>query len=235
MSSYHVLIPSAGNGARMQSATPKQYLALQGKPILTHVLAVFEACDQISTITVVIAPNDIDWQPSLLQGCRKTRVLPCGGSSRAESVLNGLKALQPEMAADDWMLVHDAARPGLDATMLNRLLKTVTGHPSGGLLAMPLADTLKKADAAQNIDHTVPRELLWQAQTPQMFRHAALLDALTTHLHRQPTDEAQAMEWMGHHPLLVMGGLKNMKVTYPTDLAVVEALMKAANTQKDNV
>ncbi len=226
MSEYHVMIPCAGHGSRMQSAAPKQYLPLLGKPLLRHAIEVFESMAEIQSITLVIAPNDHDWQPALLVGCHKTRAVACGGASRAESVLNGL--MQLTVAADDWVLVHDAARPGIDAAMVKRLMAEVATGEVGGILALPLADTLKRADAHKHIAATLPREGLWQAQTPQMFGYAALTRALQIHLQRQPTDEAQVMEWMGMQPKLVLGDLKNMKITYPQDLTVVAALMQAA-------
>ncbi|MGQ2966961.1 2-C-methyl-D-erythritol 4-phosphate cytidylyltransferase [Methylophilus sp.] len=229
MARYHVLIPGAGHGARMQSETPKQYLLLNGKPILQHAIDIFEGIEQVASITIVVAKDDAFWQPALLSHCKKTRVVDCGGETRAASVLNGLQAMADEVAAQDWILVHDAARPGIDQTMIGRLIKAISASEIGGLLALPLADTLKRADAHGLIDETIPRHQLWQAQTPQMFRHADLQQALSTHLHRQPTDEAQAMEWMGHQPKLVLGDLKNMKVTYPQDLTVVAALMQAVS------
>jgi len=227
MSKYHVLIPSAGRGTRMQSTLPKQYLSLLGQPLLRHVIQRFESCEQIDSITIVIAEDDLDWQPSLLDGCQKTQVISCGGATRAESVLNGLKALRDRVQPADWMLVHDAARPGIDQEMLQRLMDAVGTSDTGGILALPLADTLKRADHQGGITETIPREHLWQAQTPQMFRYVDLHNALHTYLSRHPTDEAQAMEWMGKQPQLVLGSLKNMKVTYPDDLQVVAALMQS--------
>lgn len=233
MTHYHVLIPSAGHGARMQSAAPKQYLFLNGKPILRHAIDIFEAMPVISRIFIVIAAEDTYWSDNILQGCHKTQVLPCGGDSRAASVYQGLQALASQVDAQDWVLVHDAARPGIDATMVQRLIDAIGPADIGGLLALPLADTLKRADVAQQVAATIPREALWQAQTPQMFRAGMLQQALATCLTRQPTDEAQAMEWMGHSPKLVLGDLKNLKITYPHDVAVVSALMQAAQSEQD--
>jgi 2-C-methyl-D-erythritol 4-phosphate cytidylyltransferase len=232
MAKYHVLIPSAGQGARMQSETPKQYLTLNGKPLLRHAIDVFEAMPEIASITIVIADKDAYWKPALLNDCHKTRVMSVGGETRAASVLNGLNAIAASIEADDWILVHDAARPGVDQLMINRLINAITDKDVGAILALPLADTLKRANANELISETIPREKLWQAQTPQMFRHGALQQALTTYLQRHPTDEAQVMEWMGHKPRLVLGDLKNMKITYPQDLTVVAALMQAAQIER---
>ena len=228
MAKYHVLIPSAGHGARMQSETPKQYLMLNGKPLLRHAIDVFEALPEITGITIVIADKDPYWKPALLNHCHKTRVVSVGGETRATSVLNGLNAIATSVNADDWILVHDAARPGIDQAMIDRLINAISDKDVGAILALPLADTLKRADANGLISETIPREKLWQAQTPQIFRHSELQQALTTHLQHHPTDEAQAMEWMGHQPKLVLGDLKNMKITYPQDLTVVAALMQGA-------
>lgn len=227
MPSYHVLIPSAGHGARMQSDIPKQYLMLNGKPILQHAIDTFEAIPEIASIVIVVAKQDAYWQPKLIENSPKSRVIECGGETRAASVLNGLRMLGAAVASNDWILVHDAARPGIDKLMIERLFDAISEADIGAILALPLADTLKKSDADTLIAETIPRERLWQAQTPQMFRHAILEQALSTHLSRQPTDEAQAIEWMGHRPKLVLGDLKNMKITYPHDLKVVSALMQA--------
>jgi 2-C-methyl-D-erythritol 4-phosphate cytidylyltransferase len=138
--------------------------------------------------------------------------------------LNGLIAIEAQVALDDWILVHDAARPGLTNQLLSHLLTTLENDPVGGLLALPLADTLKLSDGNQRVSATVPRTDLWQAQTPQMFRYATLKEALTQ-FNGSPTDEAEAVEALGLKPNLVTGELRNLKVTYVQDLAVVSALM----------
>lgn len=216
----------------MQSAMPKQYLLLEGKPVLRHVIEVFEGMDEIASVHIVLAPNDDYWVHHLVEGCRKTKAVHCGGLTRAESVLNGLKQLALEAGANDWVLVHDAARPGIDQSLVKRLLKESMSERVGAILALPLADTLKRADSQQQIETTLSRDGLWQAQTPQMFKLALLHDALLQSLDRHPTDEAQAMEWLGYQPKLVVGDLKNMKITYMRDLQVVSALIQAATLDK---
>lgn len=233
MTEYHVLIPSAGSGSRMQSAFPKQYLPLNGKPILRHAIDIFEAMPIVSRIFIVVAREDAYWSDALLQGCHKTQVLSCGGDSRAATVYQGLQAISSQVDSKDWVLIHDAARPGIDEKMVDRLIGAIGPTEVGGLLALPLADTLKRADALTQVAATIPRDALWQAQTPQMFRAGMLQQALAHYLDRQPTDEAQAMEWMGHAPKLVLGDLKNLKITYPHDLTVVSALMQAAQSEQD--
>lgn len=228
MSQYHVLIPCAGAGTRMQSSAPKQYMLLNGSPILRHVIALFESLELVNRIYIVISAEDTYWSDDLLQGLHKVKVLTCGGDSRAATVLAGLQAMPSEVPNDDWVLVHDAARPGVDAHMVQRLIDAMGPADIGGLLALPLADTLKRANAIQRVEATLSRDALWQAQTPQMFKLGMLKQALAQYLHRQPTDEAQAMEWAGHAPKLVLGDLKNLKITYPQDLIAVSALMQAA-------
>lgn len=217
----------------MRSPAPKQYLSLNGKPVLRHSIDIFEAMPIVSRIFIVTATEDEYWSDELLQGCHKTQVLSCGGDSRASSVHQGLQAMMMHVEGDDWILVHDAARPGVDAQMVQRLIDAIQPSDIGGLLALPLADTLKRADASQHVSATIPREALWQAQTPQMFKVGMLQQALMSSLDRQPTDEAQAMEWAGHTPKLVLGDLKNLKITYPHDIAVVSALMQAAQNEQD--
>jgi 2-C-methyl-D-erythritol 4-phosphate cytidylyltransferase len=225
MAKFHVLIPAAGSGSRMASDRPKQYLPILGLPLMAYSLNVFTSNDRISTVNIVLSADDVHWQKQATQKHAKIVVHYCGGETRAASVLNGLSAMN-QVADDDWVLVHDAARPGLTDELLNRLLDSVKGDAVGGLLAIPLADTLKRADSAQRVARTEPREHLWQAQTPQMFPYALLKNALQ-HGGCAPTDEAQAVEALGLQPKLVLGDLRNFKVTYPQDLALMEAILSA--------
>lgn len=208
----------------MGAETPKQYLMLREQPLIQHVVNVFESAASIQSVHVILSPDDTQWQTANILLGSKTQVHRCGGASRAESVLNGLNAIQNQVAEEDWVLVHDAARPGLTVALLNHLVTTLQNDSVGGLLALPLADTLKKADQDQRVAATIPREQLWQAQTPQMFRYATLKQALST-VDGTPTDEAQAIENVGLQPKLVQGDLRNLKVTYPQDLLVLNALL----------
>jgi len=222
---FHVLIPAAGVGSRMGGATPKQYLPLLGKAVIEHALQVFLASPRISSITVVLSADDSDWDQLQSATNKLIHVRRCGGSTRAETVLNGLHAIAAEVAADDWVLVHDAARPGFNLAMLDKLLDELQHDSVGGLLAIPLADTLKRADNAGRVAKTEPRDGLWQAQTPQMFRYDLLKRALIA-AGGAPTDEAQAVEALGHKPKLVAGELCNLKITYPQDLVLAEAILR---------
>ena len=227
MAKFHVLIPAAGSGSRMGADTPKQYLPLLGKPLIWHSLRIFTACSRIGGISVVLNADDSTWDIHDWSAFGDSiRVLRCGGDSRAATVLNGLHALQNQIAAEDWVLVHDAARPGLTATLLDRLLDTLKHDPVGGLLALPVADTMKRADNDGRVASTEPRESLWQAQTPQMFRYGLLCRALQQ-AHGKPTDEAQAVEALGLKPKLVAGELRNLKITYPQDLKLISAILAA--------
>lgn len=224
MAKFHALIPAAGFGSRMKSQTPKQYLCLLGRPILHWALDVFLNSERIDSVVLVLSPEDHLWDKHALKH-EKLTVLKCGGETRAESVLNGLANSQ-YISDLDWVLVHDAARPGLTQALLDHLLNELQEDTVGGLLAIPLADTLKRADEAQRVAKTESRENLWQAQTPQMFRYSLLKQALTQS-GATPTDEAQAVEALGYKPKLVTGQLRNMKVTYSQDLALLEAIIMA--------
>ncbi len=217
LNSYFALVPAAGSGTRMGSERPKQYLPLVGKPLIYHSLATLCAVERIAKVFVVLAPDDAEWRKHDWSALGpKLTPLFCGGATRAESVRNGLRSTAAQVAAQDWMLVHDAARPCLATWHVNTLLDEVGGEDAGGILAVPVADTLKRADGQRHIAATVSRDFLWQAQTPQMFRHAYLRRALEAH--PEVTDEAGAMEALGFHPKLVAADATNFKVTYPLDL-----------------
>ena len=223
MPEFHALVPAAGFGARMGNDLPKQYLPLAGQPLIFHALNTLCASPEISTVFVVLAPGDTifhthDW-PDFGE---KLQTLYCGGNTRAESVLNGLIA--SELEPDDWVLVHDAARPCLTQAHLEKLIAELRDDAVGGILAVPVADTLKRADAQQRIARTEPREGLWQAQTPQMFRAGLLGEALSQA--KNVTDEASAVEAMGLNPKLVEGDSSNFKVTYPQDIRMAELVLK---------
>jgi len=184
---------------------------------------------RIAKLFVVLSPTDKRWNNYAWQGWEeRIEVLRCGGATRAETVLNGLQAMAGVCAADDWVLVHDAARPCLPDEMLGKLLDEVADDPVGGLLAVPVADTLKRAAAESasgpRAEATVPRAGLWQAQTPQMFRHATLVDALRA-AGSDMTDEASAIEQLGLQPRLVESDSRNLKVTYPQDLELAGLIL----------
>jgi 2-C-methyl-D-erythritol 4-phosphate cytidylyltransferase len=229
------LIPCAGNGSRSGAPMPKQYQTVGGRPMLSYTLAAFDACSEFSQTLVVLAPDDSHFDARRFSGLRFA-VKRCGGPSRQASVHNGLNALVEFGAKDDdWVLVHDAARPGITPEMIRKLVAELKDDAVGGILALPVADTLKRIDvegdahAEGRIARTEPRDGLWQAQTPQMFRLGMLREAIRRA--RQEghdlTDEASAIEWLGHAPRLVQGSLRNFKVTYPEDFPLAAAMLTA--------
>jgi 2-C-methyl-D-erythritol 4-phosphate cytidylyltransferase len=222
MSRYLALVPAAGSGSRFGGPSPKQYLQLNNRPLMWHTLQVLSQVEAISEVAVVISPAD-EWFDDFDWDLPKLRVYRVGGTSRAESVRNGLQAMAAD--AQDWVLVHDAARCCLSVGAVERLIATLADDPVGGLLALPVADTVKRADAEERISATVPRQGLWLAQTPQMFRAGLLGNALQAAEAADVTDEASAVEHFGHKPRLVDGDAQNFKVTYPRDLALARAIL----------
>ncbi|PPT84151.1 2-C-methyl-D-erythritol 4-phosphate cytidylyltransferase [Xanthomonas arboricola pv. zantedeschiae] len=221
--SIWAIVPAAGRGTRFGGQTPKQYLSAAGQPLMAYTLAALAAHPVVAGIVVAIAPDDADWPG--WGSVQDKPVLTCvGGGTRAASVLAGLLALPESVRADDFVLVHDAARPNLALADLERLLEIGRGDPVGAILAAPVRDTLKRAGDDGGIDATEPRERLWRALTPQLFRRHQLIRGLTeaSAAGVDVTDEAMAMERLGLRPLLVEGAEDNFKVTTPTDLARFE-------------
>ena len=218
---YFALIPAAGVGARMEAGSPKQYLAIAGKPMLRHALDAFLASPLIAHTYVVVSADDGVIDTVVPE--HGVTVLRCGGATRMESILNGLRALHGSIAAHDQVLVHDAARPGLTPALIEKLITEVGDHPAGGLLALPVVDTVKRAGQGSLSAQTVPRDHLWLAQTPQMFSYALLHQALSEAPDPQAiTDDASAVEALGLAPRLVEGHPRNLKVTLPRDIHTAE-------------
>jgi len=230
---FFALIPAAGSGTRMAGEQPKQYLPIAGQPMLWH--AVNAVCvAPVETVFVVLAQQDpmfaaCDW--SAFGG--RVEPLYCGGATRRDSVYNGLVAAMPALDADDWVLVHDAARPCLPRADVERLIAECSHDQIGGILALPIPDTVKRADkdeaGAQRIAGTEDRSQLWLAQMPQMFRIGLLTQALQEDLGRKgspATDEASAVERLGLKPRLVTGSRENLKVTFPEDLAIAQSILR---------
>lgn len=226
----HLLLPCAGIGERAAAGGPKQYAPLAGRPLVAHTLDALGRVPGINRLLLVLAPGDTRFAellPDWAGPGRETAAV--GGASRAETVRQGLEVLRAAGAAeDDWVLVHDAARCLVEPAGVQRLIEACRDDPVGGLLALPLADTLKAADAEGRVEHTLDRRGKWAAQTPQMFRLGLLARALDA---AGPgfaaiTDEASAIEALGLRPRLVPGHLLNLKVTWPEDFATAEALLR---------
>lgn len=227
MKRHIALIPAAGTGERFGAGKPKQYVEIGGKTVLQHTVDVFTACPQISLTAVVLAPDDSVFRLPQGEAAGKTVLLHCGGKSRAETVRNGVNALLERglAGAGDNILVHDAARCCLPAEALGRLIERAGNRPEGGILAVPVADTLKRGGADGRIEATVSRSGLWQAQTPQLFSAGLLQRALSAENAACATDEASAVEMLGICPLLVEGDSRNLKLTLPQDEYIVRLLL----------
>ncbi|HEX4858603.1 MAG TPA: 2-C-methyl-D-erythritol 4-phosphate cytidylyltransferase [Usitatibacteraceae bacterium] len=222
------LLPAAGTGSRLGDARPKQYLELAGKPLIHHALAAIAAVPRVMRTVVVVSPQDTGWDAWVAHLHPGVDVLRVGGATRAASVLNGLLAIAPGLAPDARVLVHDAARPLVAASRIEQLIDEALDEEDGGLLAVPLADTIKRAGTDARVAQTLSREHIWRAQTPQLFPLKLLVEALR----RFPgaTDESQAVEALGRAPRLVPGDSRNFKVTIAEDLAMAEALLAARET-----
>jgi 2-C-methyl-D-erythritol 4-phosphate cytidylyltransferase len=220
------VVPAAGRGARFGGEVPKQYLEVAGEPLLAHALRALLASPRVDGAVVVLSEGDARW-PGWTEFDGRPLLSAVGGAARADSVLAGLAALPAEVRADDFVLVHDAARPNLPLEDLEQLLERGRNDPVGAILAAPVRDTLKRAGDDGGIDGTQPRERLWRALTPQLFRRLQLGRALEAAREAgvEVTDESMAMERQGLRPLLVEGSDENFKVTTPADLARFEFVL----------
>lgn len=228
---HWAVVPAAGSGSRMRAALPKQYLVLEGRTVLAHTLARLAAHPGIAGIAVALSPDDERFDALDLE-LRVPLLRVPGGAERAHSVLNALEILAARPDRPEWVLVHDAARPCLRRDDLERLIREATAHPVGGVLGVPVRDTMKRAGAGGEVRETVERRDLWHALTPQMFRLDALRGAYRDALARGvvPTDEAMAMEQTGKAPRLVEGSADNLKITRPEDLALAAFHLRAQVT-----
>lgn len=218
---FWAIVPAAGLGKRMQSAYPKQYIPLKGKPILQHSLEALLALPQIEKVMVVIAPQDSYWPKIQADLSHPKIITTLGGQERFHSVYQGLLALSNQAHPRDWILVHDAVRPWIKAETIARMMKELQNHEVGGLLGVPCRDTLKRCDSQANVITTIERQDVWLAQTPQMFRYQDLCQALQKVITKKitVTDEAAAIELLGKTPRIVLGQSDNYKITYPEDLS----------------
>jgi 2-C-methyl-D-erythritol 4-phosphate cytidylyltransferase len=226
MPKVFAIVPAAGQGTRMGDAVPKQYFPLAGRPMMSHSIEALASVSRIVSVCVVLSPLDRYWKEHDWSGLgAKVEPVFAGGRHRADSVASGLAHLGERIARDDWVLVHDAARPCIRPELIEQFLDEIGDDPIGGLLAIPVADTLKSADENLRVAATIPRLNLWRAQTPQMFRH----ELLQRGLEKKPdaTDEAQAVESVGYSaPRLIQGVDSNIKVTFAEDLVLAEMILK---------
>lgn len=231
------IVPAAGVGSRMQADIPKQYLSLAGKPILQNTLERLARSLDFAKIVVTLNPQDPYWPKLQEDGQIQTRDLPLkiadGGAERCHSVLNGLKAIADEAQSDDWVLVHDAARPCVRKADLQNMLETLEACGHGGILAAQVKDTMKRGDESGCVVQTVERENLWHALTPQVFPYGELLKAYTAVLEtgNLVTDEAMAIERAGGKVKLVPGAQDNIKITRPEDMQLAELYLQAQSNE----
>jgi 2-C-methyl-D-erythritol 4-phosphate cytidylyltransferase len=227
---YFALLPAAGIGARMAADGPKQYLTVGGKPMLRHAVDAFRASDLVAHTYVVVSAADGQIDAVLPPDLDGVTVLRCGGATRMDTVLNALRALQGVVADHDMIMVHDAARPGLTPSLIAKLIHGVGDDAAGGLLALPVVDTVKRVAAAGEARSgaTIPRNGMWLAQTPQMFSYELLLRALGSAPDANAiTDDASAVEMLGLSPRLIEGHPRNLKVTLPADIRIAEMYLAA--------
>ncbi len=229
--SYWVIVPAAGIGARLAADRPKQYLQIGGKPLIQYTLEALAACPEVAALAVGLAANDQYWPGWTSIGGKSVLAYP-GGATRADTVFAGLQRLRGIVGADQLLMVHDAARPLLQPVLVSALCEAALQCADGALLALPCADTIKRADGDGCVAETLPREQLWQAQTPQMFRYGLLWQALDEARAglRTVTDEAQAVEALGRRPRLVAGTARNFKVTTADDFQRAKTLLMELET-----
>ena len=231
------VLPAAGIGRRMGSSIPKQYLSIDGAPLILHSLRRLSAVKKIEKIVVVIHPEDSRWaelEKSIKEEFGNRIITVMGGGERYQSVLNGLTALTEFAGKDDWVLVHDAVRPCVRTSDIENLIQKVSLHSIGGLLGSPVDNTLKRVDKELTVIETVDRESYWNALTPQMFRFALLKESIQTVVvsGKQVTDEAGAMEVAGFKPIMIAGHKDNIKITVEADLVLASQILK--NQASDN-
>lgn len=220
---FYAVVPAAGIGSRMAAAQPKQYLPLLDKTVMEHTLGKLLSEPRLQKIIVAVAAQDNFWPSLDILNHPRIKVIE-GGSERSHSVLNGLRYLATLCHGDDWILVHDVARPCISPKDIQKLMRNLATDAVGGILAVPVSDTIKQVEGAYAIAGTVDRRNLWQAQTPQMFRYQLLLDALSNAIDQglTITDEASAVELAGLVPKVVESSGANIKITRPEDLSLAE-------------
>jgi 2-C-methyl-D-erythritol 4-phosphate cytidylyltransferase len=223
MDTYSAIVPAAGTGRRFGAELPKQYQALHGATVIEHSLRLLLGIERLQRIVVVVHPEDLRWRDLAVFSDPRI-VVTQGGAERCHSVLSGMQHLAAMHSETEWVLVHDVARPCCPRADIEKLIDHIQPHPVGGLLAVPASDTIKRVDGARQIEETVDRSWLWQAQTPQLFRYRLLLDALNhcLGLGMVVTDEAQAVEALGWQAQVIEGSRRNIKITRSEDLALAE-------------
>jgi len=224
---YWVVIPAAGIGKRMGDDIPKQYISVCGKTVIEHTIDNFIDRNEIENICISISESDNYW-PTLPISKNEKIITTVGGSERYESVYNGLRAIQDKATENDWVLVHDAVRPCLKKSIIDRLITDISSHDVGGILALPCSETMKRVNNSNEVEETINRQTTWRAQTPQMFKYKKLLLAIEKVINEDIfiTDEAMAMELSNHKPIVILGDENNIKITHKIDLKYLELFLE---------
>jgi len=224
---YWVVIPAAGIGKRMGDDIPKQYISVCGKTVIEHTIDNFIDRNEIENICISISEADNYW-PTLPISKNEKIITTVGGNERYESVYNGLRAIQDKATENDWVLVHDAVRPCLKKSIIDRLITDISSHDVGGILALPCSETMKRVNNSNEVEETINRQTAWRAQTPQMFKYKKLLLAIEKVINEDIfiTDEAMAMELSNHKPVVILGDENNIKITHKTDLKYLELFLE---------
>ena len=223
MAKIHLIIPAAGKGSRAGSPLPKQFSSIGTKTIIEWIEFIFSNVSSISSISIAVNPNEHYIENISLRFSAKTTVYKSGGDTRSETVLNTLNHIKKNVDSNDWVMVHDAARLGINESMINKFISEIDGHKVGGIMAIPVSDTVKRVDKLGIIIGTENRNEIWLAQTPQMFRYKILKKAIEQ-FEGSPTDECEAVELLGLKPKIFPGNTSNFKVTYPEDMEHIKAI-----------
>ena len=231
MSKVHVIIPAAGQGTRLGQTTPKQFTRIGDKTILEYVEAVFARAQSIESVFIALRQTEKTVNNTDYQFSKKTTVLYSGGTSRAQTVLNSLREISKQIDSNDWIMVHDAARIGITEIIINKFVREISLDKVGGIFAVPVPDTVKKVNKKLEVISTEDRDVLWLAQTPQMFRYETLKKAIND-FQGTPTDEAEAIEALGLKPKLFKGNSQNFKITYPEDLVRAQNILQIMKEEK---
>lgn len=223
MAKIHLIIPAAGTGSRLRSQIPKQFSNIGSKTIIGWIEFIFSNVSSINTISVAVNPNEQYIENISQDFSSKATVYKSGGDTRSETVLNTLNQIKKNVDSNDWIMVHDAARLGINESMINKFISEIGNHKVGGIMAIPVADTVKRVNKSGEIIGTENRSEIWLAQTPQMFRYKVLKKAIEQ-FKGFPTDECEAVEFLGLKPKIFLGNATNFKVTYPEDMEHIKAI-----------
>ena len=233
MAKIHLIIPAAGAGSRMGNPIPKQFSSIGNKTIIEWIEFIFSNVSSIYSISIAVNPNEHYIEKISHHFSAKTKIYNSGGDTRSQTVLNTLNQIKKTADVDDWIMVHDAARLGINESMINKFISEICNHKVGGIMAIPVSDTVKRVSKSGIIVGTENRNEIWLAQTPQMFRYKILKKAIEQ-FKGNPTDECEAVEFLGLKPKIILGNASNFKVTYPEDMEHIKAIFHPDSEGEEN-